>query len=86
MNGTVTAVLRGAYQVRFANGSTMSAMLSGRAKIRVVVGDSIEVELTPYDPWQGPAFCCCHAPRSFPPVRVVARRKIVTWSVTFAEK
>jgi translation initiation factor IF-1 len=56
VHGTVTAVTRGAYEVRLGNGHTVRAMLSGRmaqAKIRVVTGDRVAVEMTGYDLHRG---------------------------------
>jgi translation initiation factor IF-1 len=56
VHGTVTALTRGAYEVRLANGHTVRATLSGkmdRAKIRVVIGDKVTVEMTPYDLHRG---------------------------------
>jgi translation initiation factor IF-1 len=52
MPGIVTEVLRGALGVKLANGHMVRARLSGRLitnKIKVVAGDAVMVELTPYD-------------------------------------
>jgi translation initiation factor IF-1 len=53
---TIAAVLRGAYEVRLANGHRVRAMLYGRmslARIRVVAGDRVEVEMSGYDLHKG---------------------------------
>jgi translation initiation factor IF-1 len=56
VHGTVSAVVRGAVEVLLANGHTVRATLSGKmdqAKIRVVTGDRVAVEMTGYDLHRG---------------------------------
>jgi translation initiation factor IF-1 len=52
--GTVTDVLPGTmFRVKLPNGSTVLAHISGKMRkhfIRIVPGDKVEVELSPYDP------------------------------------
>jgi translation initiation factor IF-1 len=48
----VEAAGRGNYKVELENGVSVSARLSGkmsRYKIRVVVGDKVSVDMSPYD-------------------------------------
>jgi translation initiation factor IF-1 len=46
----------GTYIVQLANGTTVSARLSGKMKkfkIKVIVGDRVAVGVSPYDPTHG---------------------------------
>jgi translation initiation factor IF-1 len=51
--GTVTDVLPGTmFRVKIPNGATVLAHISGKMRknfIRIVPGDTVEVELSPYD-------------------------------------
>ena len=52
VDGAVVALVRNAVVVQLNNGHTIRATLCGRMqtkKVRVVAGDSVTVELTPYD-------------------------------------
>lgn len=55
--GTVTEILPNmTFKVRLDNGYPVTAHLSGKLKmnfIRVVAGDRVTVELSPYDPTKG---------------------------------
>jgi translation initiation factor IF-1 len=56
VTGTVVAVTRGAVEVALGNGHRVRCVLCGRmmqAKIRVTVGDRVEVEMTGYDLHRG---------------------------------
>jgi translation initiation factor IF-1 len=57
LNGRVTEALRGAkFNVELENGHIIQAMISGKMRkhyIRLVPGDMVEVELTPYDLTKG---------------------------------
>ncbi len=57
INGTVTEALANTqYRVQLENGAEILAYLTGnirRFRIRVVPGDQVEVELTPYDLTRG---------------------------------
>ena len=53
MEGVVTEALRASnFRVELENGHTVLAHLSGkmrRARIRVLIGDRVQVEISPYD-------------------------------------
>jgi len=55
--GKVTDLLAGGnYKVELSSGQTINAKLSGRMRkfyIRVIVGDTVTVGLSPYDPTHG---------------------------------
>lgn len=57
LEGTVTRTLGGGHmEVQTEDGVKIRAMLSGRLKrfkIRVLVGDRVEVAVSPYDPTHG---------------------------------
>ena len=57
MGGVVTEVLRNArYRVKLENGHDISAYTAGKMRkfrIRVVTGDKVTVELSPYDLTKG---------------------------------
>ncbi len=56
VNGIVEAVHRGSLQVRLINGHVIRAVIAGRRiknRIRVIAGDDVTVELTPYDLGKG---------------------------------
>lgn len=57
MTGTVAEVLPNAtFRVSFENGHVVLATLAGKMrqhKIRVLAGDTVQVELTPYDLTRG---------------------------------
>jgi len=57
LRGTVEELLpAGAFRVKLENGHLIFAHLSGKMrmnKIRILVGDSVKVELTPYDLTRG---------------------------------
>lgn len=57
MAGTVTDLLPNAtFKVELENGHSLLATLSGKMrqhKIRVLAGDAVEVEVTPYDLTRG---------------------------------
>ncbi len=57
LEGMVTRTLGGGHmEVETADGMKIRAMLSGRLKrfkIRVLVGDKVEVAVSPYDPTHG---------------------------------
>jgi translation initiation factor IF-1 len=57
LEGKVTDVTGGGnYQILLDNGVTIAARLSGRMKkfkIKVLVGDSVTVGVSPYDPSHG---------------------------------
>lgn len=57
MNGVVSENLPGAkFRVEFENGHTIIAHVSGKMRkhyIKLVPGDKVEVEMTPYDLTQG---------------------------------
>ncbi|MDR9405810.1 MAG: translation initiation factor IF-1 [Spiribacter sp.] len=53
MNGTITEVMPNTmFRVELENGHTVTAHISGKMRkhyIRILRGDSVTVELTPYD-------------------------------------
>lgn len=54
--GTVTEILPGKFRVKLENGHEIIAHNSGKIKknkIRILLGDSVNVEMTPYDLTQG---------------------------------
>ena len=54
--GIVTEVLPGKFRVKLENGHEIIAHNSGKIKknkIRILMGDSVNVEMTPYDLSQG---------------------------------
>ena len=57
MEGTVTEVLPDSvYRVELDNGNTLSAYAAGKMRkfrIRVVAGDKVKIELSPYDLTKG---------------------------------
>jgi translation initiation factor IF-1 len=57
MEGTVTEVLRNArYRVELENGHEISAYTAGKMRkfrIRVVAGDKVTIEMSPYDLTKG---------------------------------
>ena len=57
MEGTVTEVLPDSvYRVELDNGHTLSAYAAGKMRkfrIRVVAGDKVKIELSPYDLTKG---------------------------------
>jgi translation initiation factor IF-1 len=56
MDGTVVGVNRSLATVELSNGAVMRATLSGkliRHRIRVLAGDKVSVEMTPYDLTKG---------------------------------
>jgi translation initiation factor IF-1 len=57
MEGVVTETLRGGnFRIELDNGHEVLAHLSGkmrRARIRVLIGDRVQVELSPYDLTRG---------------------------------
>jgi translation initiation factor IF-1 len=56
LDGIVTALHRGSCDVTLKNGRTVRAFLAGRLmlhKIRVLPGDRVEVEMTPFDLTKG---------------------------------
>ena len=55
-NGVVVALYRNRCDVRLKNGSVIQAVVAGRLrlrKIKVVPGDGVTVEVTPYDTTKG---------------------------------
>jgi len=54
LEGTVSAVLAGTmFRVKLANGHQVLAHISGKMRkkfIRLVVGDGVKIEMSPYDP------------------------------------
>lgn len=54
LEGTVTAVLAGTmFRVKLRNGHQVLAHISGKMRkkfIRLVVGDQVKIEMSPYDP------------------------------------
>lgn len=54
MEGTVSAVLAGTmFRVKLRNGHQVLAHISGKMRkrfIRLVVGDEVKIEMSPYDP------------------------------------
>ncbi len=54
MEGTVTSVLAGTmFRVKLQNGHEVLAHISGKMRkrfIRLVVGDRVKIEMSPYDP------------------------------------
>jgi translation initiation factor IF-1 len=56
INGIVTAVQRSGCVGRLINGHTIRATIAGRLmkhKIRIITGDDVTVEITPYDVTRG---------------------------------
>ncbi len=56
MNGVVVGINRRCATVQLMNGAVVQAMLSGKLwhyRIRVVAGDRVSVQVTPYDPTKG---------------------------------
>ncbi len=56
MDGTVIGVNRGCATVELANGVVVQGVIAGRLmqhRIRVMTGDRVRVELTPYDLTKG---------------------------------
>jgi translation initiation factor IF-1 len=57
VTGAVDKILGGGrYQIRLDNGHVISAQLSGRMRrfhIRVILGDRVQVGVSPYDPTHG---------------------------------
>lgn len=57
MMGTVTEAFKGTtFKVELENGHVVSAHISGRMRknyIRILVGDKVKVEMTPYDLTKG---------------------------------
>ncbi len=54
--GIVTEILPGKFRVKLENGHEIIAHNSGKIKknkIRILMGDSVNVEMTPYDLSQG---------------------------------
>lgn len=54
LEGTVTSVLAGTmFRVKLQNGHEVLAHISGKMRkrfIRLVVGDHVKIEMSPYDP------------------------------------
>jgi translation initiation factor IF-1 len=54
LEGTVSAVLAGTmFRVKLGNGHQVLAHISGKMRkkfIRLVVGDGVKIEMSPYDP------------------------------------
>lgn len=57
VEGTVIEVLRGAtFIVKLTNGHNITAFLSGKLRmnsIKILVGDTVKVEMSPYDLTKG---------------------------------
>ena len=57
VSGAVDKILGGGrYQIRLDNGHVITAQLSGRMRrfhIRVILGDRVQVGVSPYDPTHG---------------------------------
>lgn len=56
VDGTVKEALRGKFRVELPNGHMILAHLAGKMRlnqIKIVVGDKVQVELSPYDPERG---------------------------------
>jgi translation initiation factor IF-1 len=56
MNGIVIATNRGSATVELDNGSIIRGIVAGRLmkyRIRIVAGDRVEVEMSPYDLTKG---------------------------------
>ncbi len=56
LSGTVIGTNRGAATVELDNGSVVRGVIAGRLmknRIRVVTGDRVEIEMTPYDLTKG---------------------------------
>jgi translation initiation factor IF-1 len=56
MSGTVIGTNRGSATVELDNGSVVRGVIAGRLmknRIRVVAGDRVEVEMSPYDLTKG---------------------------------
>ena len=57
VTGAVDKILGGGrYQIRLDNGRVITAQLSGRMRrfhIRVILGDRVQVGVSPYDPTHG---------------------------------
>ncbi len=56
VEGVVIAAERGNFRVELPNGHIVLAHLAGKMRlnqIKVVVGDKVKVELSPYDPERG---------------------------------
>lgn len=65
MDGTVVGIHRNCASVELANGAVIRAVLAGRMmlhKIRVLTGDKVRVELTPYDLTKGGLFIAASEP------------------------
>jgi translation initiation factor IF-1 len=53
MDGTIVTVNRNSATVELANGSVIRGIISGRMmrhRIKILVGDKVQLEITPYDP------------------------------------
>lgn len=56
MKGTVTGVNKGVIMVTLENGFEVACTISGRLRInriRILLGDSVTVEMSPYDVTKG---------------------------------
>jgi translation initiation factor IF-1 len=56
MDGTIVTVNRNSATVELANGSVIRGIISGRMmrhRIKILVGDKVQLEITPYDPTKG---------------------------------
>ena len=56
MKGTVTGVNKGVIMVTLENGFKVACTISGRLRInriRILLGDSVTVEMSPYDVTKG---------------------------------
>ena len=56
MSGVVIATNRGSPTIELANGSVIRGIISGRLlnhRIKVMTGDRVQVEMTPYDLTKG---------------------------------
>jgi translation initiation factor IF-1 len=56
MSGVVIATNRGSATIELANGSVIRGIISGRLlnhRIKVMTGDRVQVEMTPYDLTKG---------------------------------
>ena len=57
INGTVVKLIpKGEFEVELENGHTLTAHVSGKIRmnfIRILVGDKVSIEVSPYDPTRG---------------------------------
>ncbi len=61
MSGTVIGTNRGSATVEFDNGAVVRGVIAGRLmknRVRVVTGDRVQIEMTPYDLTKGRIVWC----------------------------